>query len=188
MMAFTDSESCAGLHAEGNIAGSADLNRVISQSTANSRSPTYLLGQNTGSVTLNGEEQQLVVMIYFDLRKAFDEVPHKRLLVQLEALGIRPPLLDFIGSYLSNRSQKVLVGCSYSAPQPITSGVFQATVLGPLLFLLRINEISTLLKNSQTFVDADDLKCIYSFPKDTAKSCVDKINTDLRMLSFWSSS
>ncbi|VDM03455.1 unnamed protein product [Schistocephalus solidus] len=55
LMAFTDSESCAGLHAEGNIAGSADLNRLISQSTAKSRSPTYLLVQNTGSVTLNGE-------------------------------------------------------------------------------------------------------------------------------------
>ncbi|VDL92521.1 unnamed protein product [Schistocephalus solidus] len=55
LMAFMDSESCAGLHAEGNITGSADLNRLISQSTANSRSLTYLLVQNTGSVTLNGE-------------------------------------------------------------------------------------------------------------------------------------
>uniref|UniRef100_A0A183TTJ5 Recep_L_domain domain-containing protein n=1 Tax=Schistocephalus solidus TaxID=70667 RepID=A0A183TTJ5_SCHSO len=55
LMAFTDSESCAGLHAEGNITGSADLNRLISQSTANSRSPKYLLVQNIGSVTLNGE-------------------------------------------------------------------------------------------------------------------------------------
>ncbi|VDL89714.1 unnamed protein product [Schistocephalus solidus] len=54
-MAFTDSESCAGLHAEGNIAGSVHLNRLISQSTANSRSPTYLLVQNTLSITLNGE-------------------------------------------------------------------------------------------------------------------------------------
>ncbi|VDM05989.1 unnamed protein product, partial [Schistocephalus solidus] len=54
LMTITDSESCAGLHSEGNITGSADLNRLISQSTANSRSPTYLLVQNTGSVTLNG--------------------------------------------------------------------------------------------------------------------------------------
>ncbi|VDM06104.1 unnamed protein product [Schistocephalus solidus] len=55
LMAFMDSESCAGLHAEGNIASSADLNRLISQSTANSHSPTYLLVQNTGSVTLIGD-------------------------------------------------------------------------------------------------------------------------------------
>ncbi|VDM01081.1 unnamed protein product [Schistocephalus solidus] len=50
-----------------------------------------------------------MVVIYFDLNKAFDKVPHRRHLVKLEALGIRPPVLDFIGSYLSNRSQKVLV-------------------------------------------------------------------------------
>ncbi|VDL86949.1 unnamed protein product [Schistocephalus solidus] len=50
LMAFMDSESFAGLHAEGNIAGSADFNRLLSQSTANSRSPTYLLVQNTGKI------------------------------------------------------------------------------------------------------------------------------------------
>ncbi|VDM01529.1 unnamed protein product [Schistocephalus solidus] len=55
LIAFTHSESCASLHAECNIAGSADLNRLISQSTANSHSPKFLLVQNTGSVTLNGE-------------------------------------------------------------------------------------------------------------------------------------
>uniref|UniRef100_A0A183THR8 TMEM132 domain-containing protein n=1 Tax=Schistocephalus solidus TaxID=70667 RepID=A0A183THR8_SCHSO len=55
LMAFADSESCAVLHAEGNLAGSAVLNRLISQSTSNNHSPTYLLVQNTGSVTLNEE-------------------------------------------------------------------------------------------------------------------------------------
>ncbi|VDL99155.1 unnamed protein product [Schistocephalus solidus] len=55
LMAFTDSKFCVGLHAEGNITAFTDLNRLISQSTANSRSPTYLLVQNTGSVTLNSE-------------------------------------------------------------------------------------------------------------------------------------
>ncbi|VDL85404.1 unnamed protein product [Schistocephalus solidus] len=50
-----------------------------------------------------------MVVIHFELSKAFDKVPHRRLPVKLEALGIRPPLLDFMGSYLSYRSQKVLV-------------------------------------------------------------------------------
>ncbi|VDL87449.1 unnamed protein product [Schistocephalus solidus] len=63
LMAFTDSESCAGLHAEGNIAGSADLNRLISQSTANSLSPTYRLVQNTGSVILNVEVLHLATVL-----------------------------------------------------------------------------------------------------------------------------
>ncbi|VDL94428.1 unnamed protein product [Schistocephalus solidus] len=63
LMALTDSESCAGLHAECNIAGSADLNRLISQLTANSRSPTYLLVQNTGSVTMNGEPPMTLALL-----------------------------------------------------------------------------------------------------------------------------
>ncbi|VDM04708.1 unnamed protein product [Schistocephalus solidus] len=60
-------------------------------------------------ITFLRNEQQSVVVIYFDLSKAFDKAPHRRLLVKLEAFGIRPPPLDFIGSYFSNRSQKVLV-------------------------------------------------------------------------------
>ncbi|VDL89742.1 unnamed protein product [Schistocephalus solidus] len=60
-------------------------------------------------VTSLRNDQQSVVVIYFDPSKAFDKVPHRHLLVKLEALGIRPPLLDFIGSYLSNPSQKVLL-------------------------------------------------------------------------------
>ncbi|VDL98178.1 unnamed protein product [Schistocephalus solidus] len=55
LVVFTDSESCAGLHAKGNIAGSADHYRLIPQSTAYSHSPTYLLVQNSESITLKGE-------------------------------------------------------------------------------------------------------------------------------------
>ncbi|BHF73034.1 hypothetical protein SprV_0401610800 [Sparganum proliferum] len=59
-------------------------------------------------ITSLRNEQLSVVVIYSDLNKAFDEVPHRRLLVKLKALGIRQPLLDFIGSYLCNRYQKVM--------------------------------------------------------------------------------
>ncbi|BHF66188.1 hypothetical protein SprV_0200920400 [Sparganum proliferum] len=138
-------------------------------------------------ITSLRNERQSVVVIYFDLSKAFDKLPYRRLLVKLEALGIRPPLLDFIRSYLSKRYQKVMVGNSYSTPHSTSSGVLQGTVLGPLLFLLYINDISTELGNSQTFTYADDLKCVYSYSKETANVFVEKINADLLRLSRWSS-
>ncbi|BHF71075.1 hypothetical protein SprV_0401412900 [Sparganum proliferum] len=66
-------------------------------------------------ITSLRKAQQSVVVIYFDLSNAFDKVPHRRLLVKLEALGIRSPLLIFIRSYLSNRYQKVMI-MAYNAP------------------------------------------------------------------------
>ncbi|BHF73128.1 hypothetical protein SprV_0401620400 [Sparganum proliferum] len=134
-------------------------------------------------ITSLRNEQQSVVVIYFDLSKAFDKVADRCLLVKLEGLGIRPPLLDFSRPYLSNRCQKVMVGNSFSTPHSITSGVLQGTALGPLLFLLCINDISTELGNSQTFIYADDLKCVYSYSKETANVCVEKINADLLRFS-----
>ncbi|VDL96661.1 unnamed protein product [Schistocephalus solidus] len=68
-----------------------------------------ILGAFLNLVTSLRNEQKSVVVIYFDLSKAFDKVSHRRLLVKLEALGMQSPLLDCFGSFLSNRSQKVLV-------------------------------------------------------------------------------
>ncbi|VDM01402.1 unnamed protein product [Schistocephalus solidus] len=67
-------------------------------------------------------EYTSVVVIFFDLSKAFDKVPHRPLLVKQEALGIRSPLLDFIGSHLSNRSQKVFVVSTMSSTSLTSTG------------------------------------------------------------------
>ena len=138
-------------------------------------------------VSSNRDDGNTVASIYFDLRKAFDKVPHKRLLIKLKSHGIRPPLLDFLKSYLQNRYQVVQIRNVVSEPSPITSGVLQGTILGPLLFLIYIHDLSSISVSAKTFLYADDLKIAYAYNGNTVANIHRTIQTDLRKLSEWSS-
>jgi hypothetical protein len=87
------------------------------------------------------EEGGQVDAIYTDFEKAFDKVPHKRLLYKLEAYGVNKTILKWIQDFLSDRTQRVRVKGSYSGWGKVTSGIPQGSVLGPILFLVYVNDL-----------------------------------------------
>ena len=103
--------------------------------------------------------------VYLDLSKAFDTVPHNELLLKLWSHGIVGDLWCWFQTYLTTRTQLVNVNGHFSTPMKVKSGVPQGSILGPLLFLVFVNDMPGRTKTSSIFLFADDtklLKLVYS--------------------------
>ena len=120
-------------------------------------------------------------MIILDFSKAFDRVPHQRLLIKLRHYGIQGTTFKWIQSFLSSRNQQVVVDGATSDKVPVISGVPQGTVLGPLLFLLFINDLPACVE-SKTRLFADD--CIVYRNVKTLQDC-QALQNDLYKLTDW---
>ena len=120
--------------------------------------------------------------VFLDISKAFDKVWHEGLLFKLRRNGVSGKLLKFFESYLQNRKQRVVLNGFYSDFSTIESGVPQGSVLGPLLFLVYINDLEkNVISNVKFF--ADDTM-LYSVVHDPKKSASD-LNHDLEIINRW---
>ena len=124
-----------------------------------------------------------VDVIYLDFEKAFDRVPHLRLITKLENFGIRGPLLKWIRSFLHGRKFYVRVGDSVSSERVVVSGVPQGSVLGPLLFILYISDLPHLISSNHVFY-ADDCK-LYANPIQNYRELQTDLNTVYRWCLDW---
>ena len=120
--------------------------------------------------------------IYLDFSKAFDKVPHFRLAYKVKHYGIKGNLLKWINSFLENRMQSVAINNCKSDPLPVTSGIPQGSVLGPLLFVIYINDLPNVVK-SHIKIFADDTKIFRAISDNNDSS---SLQSDLTSLLEWS--
>ena len=128
------------------------------------------------------DKQKEVRLVFCDISKAFDRVWHDGLIHKLECLGIRGNLLIWLKSYLHNRQQRVVVGGKHSSWGTIQAGVPQGSVLGPLLFLVFINDITAVVNcNIRLFADDTTIFITVDDPIEAAET----LNSNLESISIW---
>ena len=137
---------------------------------------------------LSIKNRKLIDIVYLDFQKAFDSLVHSKILVKLASYGIGYELLTWIQTFLTGRSQRVVIEGLLSDPIPVNSGVVQGSVLGPLIFILFINDITDCLDCSEVnptscSIFADDLKLYCSY--DSVHNNPSLVNT-IKNIEMWS--
>ena len=132
--------------------------------------------------TENWENKYETDVIYLDFAKAFDTVPHLRLIHKLRQAGIRGRVLNWIENFLKDRRQRVVLRNGVSGWRNVTSGVPQGSILGPLLFLIYVNDIPENVKSTAKLF-ADDTKL---YRKIENKRDCETLQEDLNSLACWS--
>ena len=126
-----------------------------------------------------------ICAVFFDFRKAFDSVPHLPLMCKVHSLGLDANIVTWINNYLAKRTQAVVVNGSESSTIPVLSGVPQGSVLGPLLFLVYIDDLSDTLANvcSNVNLFADDVLLYHIIAKEAD---YEALQSAISLIESWS--
>ena len=129
------------------------------------------------------EKNKTTIGIFLDLSKAFDTIDHKILLHKLEHYGFRGVVLEWFRNYLSNRKQYVSYNTCDSQLKDIVCGVPQGSILGPLFFILYVNDITSTSNILDFILFADDTTILYSH--ENIESQINIVNAELKEVSNW---
>jgi len=132
--------------------------------------------------TASLDDKKDIDVIYMDFQKAFDKVPHQRLLQKLKGYGFGDCLIKWVNGFLSQRKHRVIVNGTASKWAEVTSGIPQGSVLGPVLFVIYINDLPKEVE-SEVYLFADDTKI---FSEITNEGDSGKLQDDLDALYAWS--
>ena len=163
-----------------------DINKILISNQYGFRknhSTDYAILQLCDQIAASLSKKEHIIGIFMDLSKAFDTIDHNILLKKLRTYGIRGTALDWFKSYLFNRRQFVSFKSSASNISSINCGVPQGSILGPLLFLIYINDIINAAPLFTYVLFADDTNVFYSHPN--IHTLIDTINSELNKLSSW---
>ena len=130
---------------------------------------------------INIDKGEYNIAVFLDLRKAFDTANHNVLLLKLESYGILGIELKWFKSYLGNRQQYCFVNNRVSALASMKAGIPQGSSLGPLLFLIYINDLPCALEKSEPDIYADDTGVFVS-GRDT-RTLEENLNLDLSIFA-----
>ena len=132
----------------------------------------------TENIQTHLDKDELTAEVFIDLRKAFGTVDHDILLTKPDHYGIRGLSKDWFRSYLKGRQQLVSIGSQASTIKEIVSGLPQGSVLGPLLYLICINDLHSCVKYSKAYHFADDTNITFS--DSSQETLAKRMNYDLR--------
>ena len=137
----------------------------------------------TNNWAYNIDRGNVNAVVFLDLKKAFDTVDHAILLSKLDAYGFESDTCNWFKSYLTERNQKCSVNGHFSSPRSLACGIPQGTILGPLLFLLYINDLPNCLEHSQPRMYADDTHL--TFASNNVTDLNTYLNHDLANVNKW---
>jgi hypothetical protein len=128
------------------------------------------------------DKRECIDVLYIDIAKAFDSVSHPKLLYKLTKYGVGGKFFEWIRAFLGNRRQKVRINSNHSDYVRVSSGVPQGSVLGPVLFLIYINDLAEVVKNCSISIFADDSKIYFEVNRTLD---VDRMQADIDRVLLW---
>ena len=146
-------------------------------------STTFAALSFADTIKRNIDQGLMTGAVFVDLRKAFDTIGHSLLLKKLSSIGIKGKELKWFEDYLKDRTQTVGVGGVSSDPLSITSGVPQGSILGPLLFVLHVNDLPHSIRHCNVLMYADDT-VLFCAGQNTSV-IQETLNQDLSNISAW---